>query len=77
MVWFADDLSLVDSEIISREIDPVLFILLLTTDNFSQTEHWGIVSYLTLVNLVFGLSSRTDSAPPVTPFPTIGFGGGA
>ena len=32
------------SEIVSREIDPVLFILLLSTDNFlSSTEHQGIL----------------------------------
>ena len=39
------------SEIVSRQIDPVLFIRLLTTDNFlalsCTTEHWEIVTYLT------------------------------
>ena len=38
-------------EIVCREIDPVLFIHLLTTDNFlalsCTTEHWEIVTYLT------------------------------
>ena len=32
---------------VSCEIDPVLFIHLLTTDNFRQTEHRIIVTYLT------------------------------
>ena len=45
------------SEIVSREIDPVLFILLLKLVSASHP-------------------FRTDSGPPVTPFP-IGTGGGA
>ena len=28
------------SEIVSCEMDPLLYIHLLTTDNFPQTEHW-------------------------------------
>ena len=72
------------SEIVSCEIDPVLFILLLTTEQFPSN---GLmvncqagVSYAVnnyLVKLVtVSHPVRTDSGPPVTPFP-IGTGGGA
>ena len=45
------ELTIMIPEIVCPEIDPVLFIHLLTTDNFlalsCTTEHWEIVTYLT------------------------------
>ena len=85
-------LELTGSEIVSREIDPVLFTHLLTTDNFpsstmldaKSTEHWDIVTYLTQFitsrlswsSTAASHPSHTNSGPPVTPFP-IGTCGGA
>ena len=68
---------------VSGEINPVLFIHLLITDNFPQTELLDTCHVSYAVNnwpVKLGLSashpSSTDSGPPVTPFP-IGTGGGA
>ena len=70
------------SEIVSREIDPVLFILLLATVQFPSNGLMVnfLVSYAVNNQLVKLVSAshpfRTNSGPPVTPFP-IGTGGGA
>ena len=72
-------------EIVSREIDPVLFILLLTTEQFLSNGPMAnchvTVSYA-VHNQLFKLvsashpSHRFSLGLPVTPFP-IGTGGGA
>ena len=71
------------SEIVSREIDPVLFIHLLTADNIlalsCSKEHrmsHAVNNYLVISVLSASHPSRTDSGPPVTPFPIV-TGGGA
>ena len=48
-IMVAGTQGLTISEIVSREIDPVLFIHLLSMDAFPQTEHWEIVTCLTQV----------------------------
>ena len=70
-------------EIVSREIDPVLFILLLSTVQFPSNGlmvnchvSYAVNNYLVKSILPASHPYRNDSVPPVTPFP-IGTGGGA
>ena len=70
-MYVTETQALTISEIVSREIDPVLFTQLLATDNSLKRS----VSYA-VHNVSASHPSRTNSGPPATPFP-IGTGGGA
>ena len=63
----------------SREIDRChLLICSLRIISLLPMKHWEISTYLTQLTIAgrLALSARTDSGPPVTPFP-IGTGGEA